>query len=438
MNQSLPIINLDNQWYLMQGSKLQKMTKPETLTGSNIVISDFQDAVFGLEMVTGPIEHAGALVEKRLRDIGLLDGPSKIIIHETRKVGDTATVIFTAIPADTYTEYFEMVNKQKDHCLLVPLLSVLCKEAVKDKIKNKALVFQHNREFDLIIVKDKKIKQISRLTAFSTDEDDVNQTLETLAEELNSHNLEDNKIEVISWMSFIESDDDLSNKLNKLTNVEVIKTSQTDIQFENKSVKTSISGFFEDISAKDAANDNTSQMLYVSEKILPLVAVVFVAVIGYLCMLWWNWNAEIKDIKNQLAQSNKAQLTSELRSIENELSITNKQFATNQNAKTTSQWLYDLKGIQSIPNPKQLVDDIGQALPDDVQITGISLDSRSIPATVLLEGVIEKSLKLAMKDLENMSTKLLERGYTMQSDTSIELGNNNDFRITLKVDYNDK
>lgn len=442
MNQSLPIINLDNQWYLMQGTHLQKIAKPETLSGSNIILTDFQDAVFGLEMVTGPVEHAAALIEKRLRDIGLLDGPSKIIVHETRKVGDTATVIFTAIPADTYTEYFEMVNKQNDHCLLVPLLSVLCKQANQDNEKNQAIVFQHNRDFDLLIVKDKKIKQISRLTSFSTLEEDINQTLDTLADEIKSQNVDsDNKIESIKWFSFLEESHDshvLLKKLNDLTGIEVIQGAQADIIYENREVKTSILHFFNNISAKDAANDNNSQMLYVSEKILPLVAVVFIVILAYLSVLMWQWNGEINGIKQELSQSNKSQLTAELKRIESELSLSNQQFSANKNAKNTSQWLYDLNGIQAVPNPKQLVDDIGQALPEDVQIVGISLDSRKVPATVVLDGVIDKPLKLAMKDLENMSLKLLENGYSMQSNTSIELGDNNDFRITLKVDYNDK
>ena len=439
MNQSLPIINLDNQWYIMQGNNLQKIEKPETLTGSNIVVTDFQDAIFGMETVTGPVEHAGALVEKHLRDIGLLDGPSKIIIHETRKVGDTATVIFTAIPADTYTEYFEMVNKQQDHCLLVPLLSVLCKQADLDKPESQAVVFHHGRDYDLLVVKDKKIKKILRFTAFSTIDEDVNQTLDTLSDEIKNHSIDDeNKIDNIKWYSFLEdSDSDLSDRLSQATGIKVIKAPQTDITYENNKVKTSVTNFFNNISAKDSANDNTSQMLYMSEKVLPMAATLFVAILAYLVFLLWQWNSEISDIKQELSQSNKAQLTTELNNINNEMRQSEKDFASNKNARTTAQWLYDLNGIQSIPNPKQLVNDIGQALPEDVQIIGISLDSRKMPAVVVLEGVIEKSLKLAMKDLENMSTKLLDRGYSMQSNTSIELGDNNDFRITLKVDNND-
>jgi hypothetical protein len=442
MNQSLPIINLDNQCYLLQGSTLQKISKPETLKGSNVVLTDFQDAVFGLEMVTGPIEHAAALVEKRLRDVGLLDGPSKIFIHETRKVGDAATVIFTAVPADSYSQYFELVNKQKDHCLLVPLLSVLCKQVDLTSDENQAIVFQHNREFDLLIVKDKKITKVSRLTAFSTYEEDIEQTLENLASEIKHQNIDSEyKIDKIKWFSFIEDSshkEALPNKLNELTGIEVVNGPQTKLTFNNQEVNSSVVHFFGSISTKDAANDNTSQLLFNSEKLLPLVALVFVAILAYLSLLWWQWNGEIKNIKQQLSQSNKAQLTAELKNIEKELSESNQQFAKNKNASNIGQWLYNLNGIQAVPNPKQLVADIGQSLPNDVKIKGISLDSRKVPATVLLEGVIDKPLKLAMKDLEYMSTKLLSKGYSMQSDSSIEIVDNNDFRITLKVDYNDK
>ena len=100
--------------------------------------------------------------------------------------------------------------------------------------------------------------------------------------------------------------------------------------------------------------------------------------------------------------------------------------------------MYNLNGIQSVPNPKQLVEDIGNALPIDVQITGILMDSKRTPATVILSGVIDKPLKYAMIDLEDMSTRLLKSGYSMPSNSSIEYRDNNDFRMTLQVDYNDK
>ena len=442
MKQELPIINLDDQWYLVQGAHLQKIDKPETLDGSNIILTDFSDAVSGLEMVTGPVEHAAALIDKRLRDIGLLDGPSKIIVHNTRKVGDTATVIFTAIPADTYTEYFEMVNKQRDHCLVVPLLSVLCKQVDLSSDDGQAIVFHHNREFDLLIVKNKKIKKISRLTSFSTLDDDINQTLETLAKEIESQNIDSqNKIESIKWFAFLDAKDNqnnLSDKLHDLTAIEIIDGSHVDIIYQNKEYQSSILHFFKNIKAKDAANENTSRMLYLSEKILPLVAMIFITVILYLSVILWQWNSEINGIKQELSQSNKNQLRTEINQIKNDLAQSNKQFAANKYAQTTSQWLYNLNGIQSSPNPKQLVEDIGRALQEEVQIVGISLDSRRSPATVILDGVIEKPLKFAMEDLENMSIKLLASGYSMQSNSSIEMRDNNEFRMTLKVNYNDK
>ena len=102
MKLSLPVINLDNQWYIYQGAHLKQIDKPDELPNTNVILTDFNDAIFGLETVSGPVEHAAALIEKRLRDVGLLDGPSKIMVHNIRKIGDTAKVLFTDIPADSY------------------------------------------------------------------------------------------------------------------------------------------------------------------------------------------------------------------------------------------------------------------------------------------------------------------------------------------------
>jgi hypothetical protein len=442
MKYSLPVINLDNKWYIYQGAHLKEIEKPEELSSTNLILTDFNDAIFGLETVSGPVEHAAALIEKRLRDIGLLDGPSKVIVHNSRKIGDTVVVVFTAIPAESYSEYFELVDKQNDHCLIVPLMSVLEKQVDRDSEKSSAVIFHHDREFDLIVVHDNKIRKVSRLTAFSTSEEDINSTLDTLSKEINAYNLDTNSpISTIKWLNFLAPKGEAqkySSKIHELTSVDVVEGPHSDILLHGEEYKTSIPFLINDINAEDAANDSTSKILYKSERMLPLVAALLLVILLALTYNMWKWNAQISDIEQELSQSNRAKIDNDIASIKSDLAQSNRKFASNKNAQETSQWLYNLNGIQSSPDPKQLVDDIGSALPQEVQIVGISLDARRSPATVVLDGMIDKPLKLALKDLENMSTSLLNKGYKMESNSSIELSDNNDFRMTLKVDYNDK
>jgi hypothetical protein len=442
MNQTLPIINLDHQWYLMQGNNLNTIDKPNILNGSNVILTDFNDAVFGVETVTGPIEHSAALIEKRLREMGLLDGPGKVIVHNARKAGDTVTVLYTAISAEGYAEYFELINRQKDHCVIVPLLSVLAKQFDAKNDDGQAIVFHHNRQFDLIVMKDKRIKKVSRFTSFSNTKEDVASIFETLSEELINQNQGiDDQIKDIKWFSFLDEDSHIDNLVKKLadsTGINVSRGHHSDVILNDKKYKTSITSFYKKINSKDAANDTASKIFYNSEKYLPWVATVFAAILIGLMGLMFKWNGQIKNIEHELSQSNRNQLEAEIIKINEDLAQSNKDFAKNKDAQKISQWLYNLNGVQSSPDPKQLVTDIGKSLPEDVKIVGISLNSRTTPATVVLDGVIEKPLKLAMKDLDNMSANLLNSGYKMLSDSSIELKDNNDFRMTLKVDYNDK
>jgi hypothetical protein len=445
MKYTLPIINLDHQWYLLQGVQLSKIDKPETLTGTELILTDFNDAVFGLENVSGPVEHAAALIEKRLRDIGMLDGPSKVIVHNTQKIGDITSVLFTAIPAESYAKYFQLVNNQKDHCLVVPLLSVLSKQVegyTASSKQAKAFVFHHDREFDLIIVRDKHIVQVSRLTAFSSIDEDVNQTLKTLATEVLQQNKSVlNRIESIQWSGFLEEttvQNQYMKTLGELTDLEVVAAHHTEIIYQGREVKTVLPNLINKVTVKEAANDANSRFLFTSEKILPFVAAALLATILFFGGLLVKWNSQIKDIDYELAKSDKSKLQADIASIKSDLIQSNKLFANNANAQKISQWMYDLNGIQSAPDPKQLVDDIGSSLPEDVLIVGISLDSRRSPATVVLEGVIDKPLQQALKDLETMSGELLRKGYKMLNNSSIELSDSNDFRMTLKVDYYDK
>ncbi len=442
MNKSTPMIHLGEQWWLLNENRLSAIEPEQNFSKTHFIISDFNNAIHGLETISGPVEHAKALVEKQLRDAGLLDGPGKILIHDTRKIGDAISVVFTAVPTELYADYFEKIVTQKDHCLVIPLMAVLTKYCLSIKEKNFVFVFHYEKQFDLIIVINGHIKVITRLTSYSESKADIKSTLSTLTTEI-SHYTDKHNAPIISlyWASFKCSQADLDfyqQNLSDSTGLDIKMLSHQDRQIEHEKIKSSLPIISEHISENDAANSFKSQFLYKSEKILPLVAVIFFVLISLALATIWKWNTQISNYKSQINQSNKSQLEAQIDTIKQDLRDSNLKFSKNKHAKKISQWIYALDGIQIEADPKQLINDIGSALTKDIQVVAIQYDTQSKPAKVIIEGIIEKPLKFALNDLEKLSSALLLKGYSMLSNSSIELSDNNDFRLTLKIGGTDE
>lgn len=119
------LLHQDGKWLAFDGAQVRRLDARPKIERASVAVSDFDGAVSQVISLEGSPAHAVALIEKRLRADGLIDNESKILIHQTRTVGNGYQALFTAVPLDRWQQMFAWAEAQEDHCLLVPSVALL-------------------------------------------------------------------------------------------------------------------------------------------------------------------------------------------------------------------------------------------------------------------------------------------------------------------------
>ncbi|WP_374012291.1 hypothetical protein [Pseudoxanthomonas koreensis] len=174
----LLLVQQQNNWLTFDSGNVSRNDARPRLQRAAMVVADFEGAVSDVISLEGSPAHAVALIEKRLRSDGLIDGESKILIHKTRTVGAGYQTLFTAVPLETWQQTYAWAEAQPDHCLLVPATSLLF-NALKP---GQAVVLQSGRQLSVLAMLKHDVIYRSSL-AYSDDPEDLAMTAGALAEQ---------------------------------------------------------------------------------------------------------------------------------------------------------------------------------------------------------------------------------------------------------------
>ncbi|GAB3740691.1 hypothetical protein GCM10028794_25670 [Silanimonas algicola] len=121
------LMHQDGRWLAFDGSVVAVLDARPRVERATIVLTDFDGAVSDVASLEGSPSHAVALIERRLRSDGLIDGDAKVLVHQVRTVGNGYQALYTAVPLDRWQQLFAWADQQDDHCLLVPVVALLWK-----------------------------------------------------------------------------------------------------------------------------------------------------------------------------------------------------------------------------------------------------------------------------------------------------------------------
>jgi hypothetical protein len=172
------LLHQDGRWLSFDGDRVQHLDARPKVDRATVVITDFDGAVSQVTSLEGSTAHASALIEKRLRADGLIDNESKILIHQTRTVGNGYQALFTAVPLDRWQQMFAWAEGQPDHCLLVPSVALLWRSLRPGR----GVVLHSGRQFVFVAsLRNGGMVHASAL-AFSDSQDDLAMTVSALGE----------------------------------------------------------------------------------------------------------------------------------------------------------------------------------------------------------------------------------------------------------------
>ncbi len=174
----LAILHLGDRWLAQDSDYIQVVSPFPKLSSAISVVETFGDSPSGVMRLQGKTAHAEALVERKIRAEGLVDGESRVLIHHQRTVAGAMEVLFTAVPLPIWQTISGWTQQQRDHCVLLPIAALACagiKEGQGRVIRYGAnLVYFANTSDGFIY---------ASVTAYSDAEEDVEIAVRSLAEQ---------------------------------------------------------------------------------------------------------------------------------------------------------------------------------------------------------------------------------------------------------------
>jgi len=434
---SSPVIDLGGKRWVLSGRKATPVSRLKDVAGAVVSISDFGGALQSSETVSAEKRHAEAIIEKQLRERGDSDGPSKVLIVDSHSVAGTTHALYTSVPADQFSEYWEEVSEQKDHCLLVPVLSLLYRRLLSLKTSSTALVFQCGQQLTFLTVKNGKPQHCLQVSSTGLLESDWQRAISFLVSEIRG--LSDVVADKVEWHSWdesaksVETTPCLETMFAEATDFSVSLAQQTTISTPDGEFSSSIPLLLKTLSLSDKVNSSGAITLFRLEQYLPWAAAVVLGVSAALHMLSGQWSAENETNKQSIAS-----LSSQI--DEQKLALMRREIGTNVQplgALLGSENL-SLLNMLSTTNSKPALPDIilsvRQSVPNVLRITGMRLDNFLPDVQLTIEGNAGRNLPEANSALELMIKTLRSKGYLVKDNGMFIKNKDNLFQLVLTLE----
>ena len=122
-------------WVHCHGNRAEDVPAWPRLQHSALVVLDFDEIFTDAWRFEGKSEYAAALIEKRARTQGMVEGAAHIAIHRLLKVPGGFQAYFSAIPLELWQRCTEWAREQGDHCLVMTATGLLCHGVANDSAR---------------------------------------------------------------------------------------------------------------------------------------------------------------------------------------------------------------------------------------------------------------------------------------------------------------
>lgn len=112
----------------MQAGTWQAREVPDwpRLAQAAFVVLDLDEVFTDVWHFEGRPEHAAALIEKRARTQGLVEGETHVVVHRLLPRPGGFQVFFSALPLPWWQHCAQWARQQRDHCLVMLAAGLLC------------------------------------------------------------------------------------------------------------------------------------------------------------------------------------------------------------------------------------------------------------------------------------------------------------------------
>lgn len=139
------ILQLNDSWYCLEGDRLVAIGAYPNLDLPTTLITDFDGALTDVIAMEGRPSYASMMIEKRVREQGLIDGEGRVLVHRILRSGGGFRALYTVVPIGRWQKTMDWAERQPVECVVVSMPALLCRLAVSSK--QGAVVFRHEHQF---------------------------------------------------------------------------------------------------------------------------------------------------------------------------------------------------------------------------------------------------------------------------------------------------
>ncbi|MDH5821609.1 hypothetical protein QFW77_01190 [Luteimonas sp. RD2P54] len=423
MNRLL-VVQQQHRWLVFDGTSVRRFDARPRLDRPAIVISDFGGAGSNVISLEGSPAHAVALIEKRLRSDGLIDGESKILIHKSRSMGGGYQTLFTAIELDAWQQNYSWAESQADHCLLIPVTSLLWHATGTGQ----GLVLHSGNQISALAVLKHSIVYRSAL-AYSDEPADLLMTAGALAEQF-AADLEDGEDDAerltMRWCSVLAGREDgaddptaaLREVFSARSGMQVAAVpSRRVVDESGRGYDSAIDWLAAAATPLIAVNRPTSRIAYVAERVLPLASAASLLIALSLAALSGRWALNASE-----ANGRAERLSQEVQQIDMRIAAMQQRQTVPEGFDGTLTLVERAAALQGDLDPEASLRLVRSAAAGDVRILRLRLDTQTEPPapgaiatgpirTLRVDGMVEAGRGRPGMQIADFVERLRQQGF---------------------------
>lgn len=290
------LLHLNRQWSAFDGVRLSDPAAFPPLQRPTLVITDFENAVSGTAAFEGRPDHAAHVIERRLRADGLIDGESKVLVHDHRRVGNGYQALYTAVPIEQWQRMLIWAEQQPDHCLLLPHVALL-RRTLK---VGEGIVLRAGAALTFVAVLRDRLVHAAAL-AFSEEADDLEMAATSLAERVAAQLAHSQEELAVTWCAVLDSFEEqrLRTAFATGSGVPVKPAPHAPvIAADGTHARSALPGLAARASVRIAVNTAGSRSAWLAERALPWAAAAAFALALVLAGLGGYWSVAAAAARN--------------------------------------------------------------------------------------------------------------------------------------------
>jgi hypothetical protein len=393
----------ENKWLAFQEDAVTQVAAFPVLKEPAAVVWHPQGEVTGVAALEGNVRHAAALIERRLRSEGSVEGEVKVFIHHIRQIGKGYQALYVAAPLGEWQRLLAWANAQPHHCLLLSCPALLWKM----QKPGLATVFHHGTKMTFLGMLGGGIVQLDTI-AFGDSNEDLQFAAarlgELVREEASRLQLDKRALQLeVLWLTACHCEPaGVSAGLGAAFAVSSgMGVKPQNERFRDTDANTSVLSAIPMLARHGGAglalNSSASKGLFLADRFLPAcIAASFVFALG-LSLLSASWLAQQRQNSRQLAALQEREIQIQSRAASLEASQKMPPSFSEQMA-----FIDTMRNLASGHDPAGLLQAIKAASGEGIRILGVRTESapvgKSAPPGANVESLVRQNAGSAVVD----------------------------------------